>query len=316
MDRTTIVTPVDPYVDRPWSRVSWGAVLAGSLVAIMVMLLINLLTLGIGLQSIDPATEARPLAGLGTGTTIGVIIANVVALFLGGWVAGRVAGVTTPFGGVLHGILTWGLVTLLSFLLLSSAVGSLVSGVTGAIGQGLSLAGQGVAAVAPEAAQAVEDALAAQGVDLDDIREEGAQLIAQATEGEVEPEDAAADAAQDIARDPQAAGRRLDQLIGEVFGDEPSDSVDRDDVVAVLVENGMSQAEAEETVANWEQTAQEARERLAAVRQDLEEAAQSATDAIGNAAIWAFFGLILGAIIAMAGSAAGRPKTVLETREV
>src|SRR5690606_35055340 len=221
-----------------------------------------------------------------------------------------------PFGGVLHGILTWGLVTLLSFLLLSSAVGSLVSGVTGAIGQGLSLAGQGVAAVAPAAAQAVEDALAAQGVDLDDIREEGAQLIAQATEGEVEPEDAAADAAQDIARDPQAAGRRLDQLIGEVFGDEPSDSVDRDDVVAVLVENGMSQAEAEETVANWEQTAQEARERLAAVRQDLEEAAQSATDAIGNAAIWAFFGLILGAIIAMAGSAAGRPKTVLETREV
>lgn len=319
MDRTTIVTPVEPYPARPWRRVSWGAVLAGSLVAIMVMLLINLLTLGIGMRSIDPATEAQPLAGLGTGTTIGVIIANVLALFLGGWVAGRVAGATGRFEGALHGLLTWGLVTLLSFWLLSSAVGSLVSGVTGAIGQGLSLAGQGIAAVAPEAAEAVEDALAAQGVNLDSIREEAAQFIEQATEGEAQPEDAAAeaaDAAQDIAQDPQAVGQRLDQLIDQVFGENPSDSVNRDDVVAALVDNGMAPAEAERTVTNWEQTAQEARERLAAVRQDLEEAAQTATDAIGSAAIWAFFGLIIGAVIAMAGSAAGRPKTVLEAREV
>jgi len=285
----------------------------------MVMLLINLLTLGIGLQSIDPASEVEPLAGLGTGTTIGVIIANVVALFLGGWVAGRVAGVTGRFEGALHGLLTWGLVTLLSFWLLSSAVGSLVSGVTGAIGQGLSLAGQGIAAVAPEAAQAVEDALDAQGVNLDTIREEAVQLMEQATEGEAQPEDAAAeaaDAAQDIAQDPQAAVPRLDQLVDQVFGDDPSDSVNRDDVVAALVDNGMSQAEAEQTVTNWEQTAAEARERLEAVRQDLEEAAQSATDAIGSAAIWAFVGLIIGAIVAMVGSAAGRPKTLLETREV
>src|SRR5690606_28271604 len=179
-----------------------------------------------------------------------------------------------------------------------------VSGVTGAIGQGLSLAGQGIAAVAPEAAQAVEDALDAQGVNLDTIREEAVQLMEQATEGEAQPEDAA------------SAGPRLDQLVDQVFGDDPSDSVNRDDVVAALVDNGMSQAEAEQTVTNWEQTAAEARERLEAVRQDLEEAAQSATDAIGSAAIWAFVGLIIGAIVAMVGSAAGRPKTLLETREV
>src|SRR5690606_17289831 len=189
MDRTTVVAPVDPYPVRPWRRVSWGAVLAGSLVAIMVMLLINLLTLGIGLQSIDPATEAEPLAGVGTGAAIGVIIANVLALFLGGWVAGRVAGHTGRFEGALHGVLTWGLVTLLSFWLLSTAVGRLVSGVTGAIGQGLSVMGQGVAAVAPQAAQAVEDALAEQGVTVDTIREQAGQLFQQTAE--VEPEVAA-----------------------------------------------------------------------------------------------------------------------------
>jgi len=317
MDRQRVVTPVDAYPDRPWRHVSWGAVLAGTVVAVMVMLLVNLLTLGFGLQSIDPATEAEPLAGVGTGTIIGMIIANVLALFLGGWVAGRVAAETRAFEGALHGLLVWGLVTLVSIWLLSTAVGRLVSGVTGLVGQGLSLAGQGVAALAPQAAQAVEDALAAQGVNLDTIRQEAGQVLEQVTEGQAQPEQAdevAADAAQDIVQDPQAAGQRLQQLVDQVFGENPSDSVNRDDVVTALVETGMSQAEAEQTVANWEQTAEEARQRIEAARQELEEATQTATDAIGSAAIWAFFGLLLGAVIAMVGSAAGRPKTEFDAR--
>lgn len=317
MDRQRVVTPVDAYPDRPWRHVSWGAVLAGTVVAVMVMLLVNLLTLGFGLQSIDPVTEAEPLAGVGTGTIIGMIIANVLALFLGGWVAGRVAAETRAFEGALHGLLVWGLVTLVSIWLLSTAVGRLVSGVTGLVGQGLSLAGQGVAALAPQAAQAVEDALAAQGVNLDSIRQEATRFLEQATEGQAQPEqagEAAADAAQDIVQDPQAAGQRLQQLVDQVFGENPSDSVNRDDVVTALVETGMSQAEAEQTVANWEQTAEEARQRIEAARQELEEATQTATDAIGSAAIWAFFGLLLGAVIAMVGSAAGRPKTELDAR--
>lgn len=318
MARAPVVTPVVPYPDRPRRRISWGAVLAGTVIAIMVMLLINLLTLGIGLQSIDPATEAQPFAGVGTGATIGVIIANILGLFLGGWVAGRVAGETRRFEGALHGLLTWGLVTLLSIWLLSTAVGRLVGGVTSAVGQGLSLVGQGVSAVAPDAAKAVEDALANQGVSLDSIRQQAAQFLEQATGGAAQPGQAANEAgqaAQDIARNPQAAGQRLDQLISQVFGENPSADVNRDDVVAALVDNGMSPAEAEQTVTNWEQAAQAARQKIEAARRDLEEAAQKATDAIGSAAIWAFFGLLVGAVIAMVGSAAGRPKTVLEAQE-
>ncbi len=315
MDRQPVVTSVNHYPDRPRRRISWGAVLAGTVVAIMVMLLINLLTLGFGLQSIDPATEAQPLAGVGTGTLVGMIIANILALFLGGWVAGRLANETRGMEGALHGILVWGLVTLLSVWMLSTAVGRLVSGVAGVVGQGLSLVGQGVAAIAPEAAQAVEDALEAQGVNVDTIRQEASQVLEQTTG--TPPEEAAGeaqDAAQDIVQNPQAAGQRLDQLIGQVFGAEPSENVSRDDVVAALVESGMSQEEAEQTVTNWEQTAEEARQRVEAARQDVEEATQAATDAVGSAAIWAFFGLLLGAVIAMVGSAAGRPKTELEAR--
>lgn len=319
MERTTVVTRDDPYADRPWRRVSWGAVLAGTVVAIMVMMLVNLLTLGIGLQSIDPATETEPLAGLGAGTTFGVIVANVLALFVGGWVAGRVAGETRGFEGALHGLLVWGLVTLLGFWLVSTAVGRLVGGAASAVGQGLSLVGQGAAALAPTAAQAVEDALARQGVDLESMQEEASQLLERVTEGAAQPEQAAAEAgeaAQDILRTPQAAGRRIDQLISQLFGANPSEDVSREDLVEALVTAGMEPAAAEQAVANWEQVAQEAQARIEAARQELEEAAQEATDAVGAAAIWGFFGLLVGAIIAMLGSAAGRPKTVAEARGV
>ncbi len=318
MDRSAAVTPVDPYdpyLNRDRRRISWGAVLAGTVVAIMVMMLINLLTLGFGLRSIDPATEAQPFAGLGTGTTIGMIIANVLALFLGGWVAGRLAGEVRGLEGAMHGLLTWGLVTLFSVWLLTTAVGRLVGGVASVVGQGLSLAGQGVAALAPEAAQAVEDALANQGVDLESIRQEATEVLGQVSQ--VPPEEAAdeaAEAGQDIVQNPQAAGRRVDRLITQVFGANPAQDVDRSDLEAALVESGMTPEEAEQTVTNWQQVADEAQQRIEAAREELEVAAQEATDTIGNAAIWAFFGLLLGAIIAMVGSAAGRPKTVAEAR--
>lgn len=297
MERTEVVAPVDTYPVRLWRRVSWGAVVAGTVVAIMVMMLINLLMMGIGLQAIDPAAGGQPLAGLATGAVIGVIVSNLIALFLGGWVAGRAAGPTRGFDGALHGLLVWGLLTLLSFWVLSSAAGRVIGGVTSAVGQGLGLVAQGAAALAPDAAQAVEDALADQGVDLDSIRQEATQ------------------AAGDIAQNPQTAGRRLDQLIDQVFGVNPSETVSSDDVVDALVANGMDRAQAEQTVASWEETAQAARERIEAAQQDLEEAAQTAADVVGSAALWAFVGLVLGAIVAMMGSAAGRPRTTVEVRE-
>lgn len=312
MDRTTTIAS-DPYLGRPRRRVSWGAVLAGTVIAIMIMMLVNLLTMGMGLQSIDTATEAEPLAGLGAGTTFGVIIANVLALFFGGWVAGRVAGETRGFEGSLHGLLVWGLVTLLSFWMLSTAVGRLVGGAASAVGQGLSLVGQGASALAPTAAQAVQDALESQGVNLESMQQEAAQVLEQVTGTEAEDVGAeAGDAAQDIVQNPQAAGRRVNQLISQVFGANPSDDMNRDDVVDGLVAAGMAQGEAEQTVANWEEVAEETQARIDAARQDLEVAVEEATNAVGSAAIGAFFALLVGAVIAMVGAAAGRPKTVGE----
>lgn len=88
--------------------------------------------------------------------------------------------------------------------------------------------------------------------------------------------------------------------------------MNRDDVVDGLVAAGMAQGEAEQTVANWEEVAEETQARIDAARQDLEVAVEEATNAVGSAAIGAFFALLVGAVIAMVGAAAGRPKTVGE----
>lgn len=284
---------VEEGPDQPRSRISWGAVLAGALVALMVMLLINLLTIGLGLRAIDPATEQEPFSGVGTGTMIGIIIANVLALFAGGWTAGRLANKPDSTEASLHGVLTWGLVTLLSFWLLATAVGQLVSGVTGIVGQGLSVVAQGASAVSPEAAQAVEDALSEQGVTLDSIRQEANQLAG--TEGESAP------------------GETVTALVERFFSEEGQ--VDRQELVDALAQNTeLSDQQAEEQVSTWEETYLQATQSLEESRQRLEQVAQDASDAVGAAAIWAFIGLLIGAAIAIAGSMLGRPKTVAEAR--
>lgn len=279
-------------VERPRSRVSWGAILAGAVVALMVMMLVNLLTLGLGLQAVDPATEQNPLQGVGTGTLIGVVIANVLALFAGGWTAAKLANRPGGMIAALHGILAWAVVTILSVWLLTSAVGTLVSGVTGIVGQGLSAAGEGIGAVAPEAAQAVEDALADQGASLESIREE--------VEGQV-------------TADGQAAQDDTASLVESFFAED--EDVDRQEVVDALAANtDMSEQQADEQLSTWESQMEEVTQALEEAQQQATEAAQQASDAIGASALWAFAGMLLGAGVAVLGAMVGRPAPHTEPR--
>jgi len=143
-----------------FKRISWGSVFAGALIALVVQLSLSILGLGIGMGTVDPVEENNPLHGLGTGSLIWWSLTMLISLFAGGWVAGRLAGVPKAFDSILHGLLTWSVVTLFSFYLLTTAVGGVISGVGNIIGKTVSLAGQGVGAVAPELAQSVKQEMA------------------------------------------------------------------------------------------------------------------------------------------------------------
>lgn len=128
--------------------------------------------------SINPTTEANPLSGLGIGAIIWYSVSTLISLFLGGWVAGRLAGIPRPFDSILHGVLTWCLFTLFSAYILTTTVGKMVSGVGNLVGSTISTVGQGVSAAA---GSFENDADTDEGsmVDIDNLGDEATELLKQ-----------------------------------------------------------------------------------------------------------------------------------------
>ena len=72
-------------VDLRPSRVSWGAVFAGWLIAFSVAMLFYLLGSAIGISTIDASDAQAVNKGLTFGTVFWVFLTWVVSLFMGGY---------------------------------------------------------------------------------------------------------------------------------------------------------------------------------------------------------------------------------------
>lgn len=115
----------EPMVEHTGFRLSWGAVFAGLVVATALQIVLTLLGMAIGLSVVNPAQSAK---GFGIGAAIWMIITTLISLYVGGLVTGRMAGVLTRRDGALHGILVWGLYTILAIYLVTSGISSLLGG--------------------------------------------------------------------------------------------------------------------------------------------------------------------------------------------
>jgi len=186
---------VQPSLPRDYAlsilspRISWGAVLAGVVVALSLQMFLGALGIGIGAGAIDPMQEQNPMNGMGVGAAVWLAVSALVSLFAGGWVAGRLASIPRDIDSMLHGVLTWGFTTLLTFLLLTTAVGGLIGGAMSALGQGASGAAQAAATAEDGGAfnaqalkERAQDFLARQG------GAEGAAQRAQQEARQAEPE--------------------------------------------------------------------------------------------------------------------------------
>lgn len=173
-----------------YKRTSWGAIFAGTTVVLATQLLLSTLGIGIGASTINPLTEQNPMSGLGTGAAIWFGISTLISLFVGGWVAGRLAGVPLKTDSMLHGLLTWGLSTLLTVYLLTSALGGLIGGTAHAIGGAVSTATQGAATAASGAAGQPQIVNQARGA-IDKATNQAEQLKDQAQSNAPEIQDRA-----------------------------------------------------------------------------------------------------------------------------
>jgi hypothetical protein len=93
------------------SRISWGAILGGAMVAIAIYFLLAVLGTAIGLTVSSNLGDQE----LGTGAAIYAILTTLSALFAGGWVVSQCAVGETKIEAAVHGTILWGLI--LSFML-------------------------------------------------------------------------------------------------------------------------------------------------------------------------------------------------------
>lgn len=116
------------YANSGFQRISWGAVFAGTIVSLAVLVVLTALGSGIGLVAAPSAVAGGTGAatGFGIGAAVWMLVTGVVSFYAGGWVAGRLTGIARISESVIHGIVMWSLATvMLAFVFTSATVGAL-----------------------------------------------------------------------------------------------------------------------------------------------------------------------------------------------
>ncbi|MEA3113969.1 MAG: hypothetical protein QOG58_3768 [Caballeronia sp.] len=173
-------------------RISWGAVIAGVILSLIVYLIMSVLGTAIGASLLAPMSQPNPGRVFGFGSGVWVIVTTVLAVFVGSYFAGRCA----PVLGWLHGLLAWAVMTLL-----------LLYGMTSIIGGAVSVAGNVAAATANVGAAASSQAN--QGNQATGSLVDSAKQQAQAMLDGAASATASADAQQDAMQAAHTAARGI-----------------------------------------------------------------------------------------------------------
>ncbi len=242
------------------SQARWGAIIAGVVVALAVLCVLQLLGLAIGVSIIDLSDAEVIGDGFGIGVVIWSIMSWCAALFLGAMLTARLSGEGDEAVGVLNAVTLWALTGLLvmvlaytsitslvggTFSLASSAVSGTVSAVksTGqAVGSTASSLSQGDSVIGDEviallkdgASEAVASGGGQQGPSADEVRRSIEQLDAETVRafaghiasGDVdaatnELADNVALSERDLRRLVQRASTQIQQALGTADNNQP-----------------------------------------------------------------------------------------------
>lgn len=300
-------THLNSYQAIPRKGVSWRAIFAGTLTVLAVLLVLNLIGLAIGLSTIEPTEESNPLSGIGTGSIIWWILSNLIALFAGGYVAARVGVSFTTKSGVIQGVMTWALHTIISAWLLTTIIGGIISGVGTLIGGVLSTAGQ---AVGETVGPAIQNQLQEVDVSWQQAREEFRALLKDADKEALDPDAIESNVNQVASQaqsetDMEAVFDGAKDRVNQTF-----EALDREALINILVKrSNMTRAQAEQRVdevtARYESIRAEVNEFLNRAGETAEQQAENIASAVAKASMYLAIALILGVIVAALGGLTG-----------
>ncbi|WP_425476021.1 PhnA-like protein [Mesorhizobium yinganensis] len=256
-------------------RASWGAIFAGVVVALVVHVLLTMLGAGIGIATIDVRANDTPQAStFSIAAGIWYMISGIIAAFLGGYMASRLAGRISPTTGALHGLTTWALTTLLVLYFLTSTVGALVGGAFSGIASVVAGAGQTIAQTA-------------------------APIIANSNPFEMMESRLRASGRDPEALNAAAVNAMRNLVMGDASG---ADEARSQAAQALAAARGIPLDQATTQVAEMEK---QYRDQVEAAKQQAAAAADATATVVSTSAISAFIALLLGAVASWFGGRAG-----------
>jgi hypothetical protein len=136
IDRQTTLTEMPGRNEALSSGVSWAAVIAGAFAASSLSLILISLGTGFGFSVVSPwASSGASASAVGTGAIIWLILTQILASAMGGYLAGRLrtkwVSVHTDevyFRDTAHGFLVWAVGVVITASLLAAAATSLAGG--------------------------------------------------------------------------------------------------------------------------------------------------------------------------------------------
>jgi hypothetical protein len=281
-------TPATPAEDMRTvliNRVSWGAVAAGVVVALVVQLILNMLGIGLGAATFDPTAGNNPTASsFSIGAGIWWALSGIIAALIGGYTAGRLAGQARESSGAWHGLISWALTTLLVFYLLTTTLGTIVGGAFRAVGGAAAGAAQTLGATAQTAVQAAAPGLANTADPFASIE----QRLRDASGG----------------TDPAALRDAAISAVRALVTADPQQQQDARERAAQAIAKAQSIAidQARSRLAEYEQ---QYRQTIDQAKQKGLAAADIATKTVSRGALFGAIALILGAIAAWFGGRMG-----------
>src|SRR5512134_2157469 len=115
------VTEAQYEVFKHWP-VDWSAVVVGALAAVALVLIVGLVGLAVGMHMMDTNNRLADLETVEFGALALSVLGAFVAFIVGGWVAGKVAGILYAEHAMLHGAIVWLLAV--PMLIILGALGS------------------------------------------------------------------------------------------------------------------------------------------------------------------------------------------------
>jgi hypothetical protein len=183
---TTAVTPAPAAIGASAPYVQWGPVVAGAIAAAALAFVLHAFAVSLGLAVGSAAPTWRDASAvLWLASGLYLILVALVAYGLGGYIAGRtrtrLAGLSsdeTEMRDGTHGLLVWGLATLMTGLLalaLAQAAPRLAAPSAGEAGPATSVAGENI--IAYDLDRLFRAEKRPQGVDLEYARAEAARIL-------------------------------------------------------------------------------------------------------------------------------------------